>query len=334
MTNISKSAWFEKHRPETIDEIVFSTDDQKNLCKKWDENKKIEGNVLLSGAAGTGKTTLSQVLIRSIIGTQNDLYRMKTRSVNEIDQLKSWITKRPVKSNHNIVYIEEMDKLSREAQTTLKDGLMEKYIDTTVFICCTNYPKKIDSALLTRFTYKLHFDSVNKEEIEKRLQQILDKEGAEYNQNELKYFVQNNYQKGLRDIINSLQLSYIVNNGSVVFRDVEENLNTEETVIQLIINIMKKIAKNTDLKQRQLCIQSPLNSIIAKEWSELCTITHNNFNIDYEEVFIKLHQSTHYVPIQIILGNYAESVDNKKYPDLHLRACVYEMIKCLCEVIG
>ena len=335
MTNdISKTAWFEKHRPESIDEVVFSNKDQENLARRWVNEKKIDGNVLLSGAAGTGKTTLSQVLIRSIIGTQNDLYRMKSRSVSEIDTLQSWITKRPVKSSHNIVYIEEMDKLSREAQTTLKDGMMEKYVDTCVFVCCTNFPKKIDKAVLTRFTYKLHFDSVNKDGIRKRIEQILTKENAKYNPDELERFIEQNYNKGLRDIINSLQLSFIVNNGSIIFKEVEENLNIEDNVAQLIMDIMKKISQQTDLKQRKMCVNIPLNSVIASEWSEICTITHNNYDINYDDIFTKLIENTRYVPLQIILSNYAETIENKKYPDLHLRSCVYEMIKCCCEILA
>ena len=333
MTNISNSAWFEKHRPEKIEEIVFTNQDHFNLAKQWITNERIDGNVLLSGAAGTGKTTLSQVLIRSLIKTQADVYRMKSRSVSEIDELKSWISKRPVRSKHLIVYIEEMDKLSREAQTTLKDGMMEKFVDTCIFICCTNYPKKIDKALLTRFTYKLHFDSNNKQDIKKRLEMILEKENAKYNPNELELFVENNYKKGLRDIINSLQISYITNNGSVVFKEVEESLNVEEIIAQLILTIFQMISKQTDIKQRKLCVTKPINSPIVKEWTELCTITHNNYDINYDDVFRFLIENVHFVPLQVILAKYAEDIDFKKYPDLHLRACVYECNKCLIEAL-
>ncbi|MFW6219576.1 MAG: AAA family ATPase [bacterium] len=331
--NVAKSAWYEKHRPTTIDDIVFPNKDYQNMANQWIENQKIDGNILLSGAAGTGKTTLSLVLIHSLIKTQADIYRMKTRSVKEIDELQSWITKKPVKSKHNIVYIEEMDKLSREAQTTLKDGMMEKYIDTCVFICCTNHPKKIDKALLTRFTYKLHFDSNNKEAIKKRINNILIAENAKYNPEELEVFVQKHYKKGLRDIINSLQISFIVNNGSVIFKEVEENLNVEESVTQLMVNILKTISKQSDIKQRRMCIISPLNSVIAKEWADFCTITNNNYDVNYDDIFLKMINSTHFLPLQTILAKYAENIDFKKYPDLHLRSCMYELIKCLCEVL-
>ena len=332
MGNIVESAWFEKHRPDSIDDIVFTKNDHYELAKKWLENNRIDGNILLSGPAGTGKTTLSQVLIRTLIKTQADIYRMKTRSVKEIDELQSWITKKPVKSTHNIVYIEEMDKLSKEAQVTLKDGMLEKYIDTCIFICCTNHPKKIDKALISRFTYHFYFDSNNLEGIKNRVVNILKTENAKYNPDELEMFLKNNYKKGLRNIINGLQKSYIVNNGSVIFKEVDDIVLLEDTVCQLVINIFKLISKSPDPKQRQACLLLPLNSIIAKEWSELCIITHNNFDIQYDEIFENLIDSTNFLPIQNILIQYFELLDHKKYSDLHFRSCIYECIKSLIEL--
>ena len=62
------------------------------------------------GLSGTGKTTLSEILIRHFIKSNHDLYIMKTRSVAEIDEIKKWQQQRPVKSPFKIVYIEEFDK--------------------------------------------------------------------------------------------------------------------------------------------------------------------------------------------------------------------------------
>jgi DNA polymerase III gamma/tau subunit len=66
MSNIAQSAWFEKHRPLTIQDVVFTNEEHKNLANQWITNEKIDGNILLTGAAGTGKTTLSQILIKTI----------------------------------------------------------------------------------------------------------------------------------------------------------------------------------------------------------------------------------------------------------------------------
>ena len=46
-----------------------------------------------------------------------------------------------------------------------------------------------------------------------------------------------------------------------------------------------------------------------------------------------LIENVHFVPLQVILAKYAEDIDFKKYPDLHLRACVYECNKCLIEAL-
>ena len=333
MSNIAQSAWFEKHRPDNISDIVFPSIEYENLAKRWINDDRIDGNILLSGAAGTGKTTLSQVLIRSLIKTQSDLYRMKSRSVKEIDELQSWISKKPSRSKHNIVYIEEMDKLSREAQTTLKDGMMEKYIDTCVFICCTNHPKKIDNALLTRFTYKLHFDSNNKEAIKKRISDILIKENAKFNPQELDGFIETNYKKGLRDIINSLQISFVSNNGSVIFKDVEESLNIEEIVVKNILEIFQLVVKERDAGQRKLCLTLPMNSIIANQWNEVYTIVYNNFDLNYDDIFTKMIDGTNYIPIKSIIAKYADEVDYKKFPHIHLVSCIHDSLKCLFEAL-
>ena len=78
-------SWFERFRPTTVDEIVFSSEEHKNLIKSWIDNERIPGNVVLSGPAGTGKTTTSIVLIKSLIKNQSDLCRIKSRSVSDID---------------------------------------------------------------------------------------------------------------------------------------------------------------------------------------------------------------------------------------------------------
>jgi len=58
----------------------------KKYCESWIDNETIPGNVLLSGPAGTGKTTTAIVIIRKIIKNQADLCRIKTRSVSDVDE--------------------------------------------------------------------------------------------------------------------------------------------------------------------------------------------------------------------------------------------------------
>ncbi len=328
-----KISWFEKYRPKHIDEVVFNSEQQKNLAQTWIQNQQIDGNVLLSGPAGTGKTTLAEILIRNIIKNQSDLYRMKTRSVNEIDEkVKPFVVKKPIGSKVKIVYIEEIDGISLQGQRQLKEDLLEKYQDYVSFLACTNYPKRLDHALYTRFTYKIDFTSENIEGIKNRLIYILNSESAKFKEEDLADFVNKNYFHGLRSLINSLQVSYISTNGEINFQDLEKNLNIEDNLVKLIHTMLETIMKTTDLNQKKICLITPLNSIIAKEYQEFVTLCHNNSDINYENVFTRLYETTRFLPLQIIIGKYTEDVTSKKYQHIHLISCFYEMTKCILEV--
>jgi len=325
------TAWVKKYQPSTIDGFVFANDQYKDLINNWIEKEKLDGNIILYGPPGTGKTTLSEILIRKIIKTQSDLFRVKSRSVKEIDELQSWVAKSPNRSNHNIVYIEEIDKISRAAQVTLKDGLLEKYVNTCVFICCTNHPRRIDQALYSRFTYKFNLNVFDKSSLYNRINEILIKEQAEFNEEQLKEFVEANYQKGLRDILNLLQVSYISNNKKIVFSDLSTQTEIEENVIALTLSIIKTILRLSDAREKRKCLNFPKESIISQDYINLVTILNNNYDIDYDQIFEGINENIDLYPAKNIISSFHETLDDKKYPHLHFLSCLYNVIEACCK---
>jgi DNA polymerase III gamma/tau subunit len=325
------TAWISRYKPETVDGYVFSNDQHRQLVTGWLENEKLDSNLVLYGPPGTGKTTISEILIRKIIKTQSDLNRISSRSVDDIDKLKSWVTKAPNRSKQNIVYIEELDKLSRQAQVTLKDGLMEKHMSTCAFICCTNHLRKLDPALLSRFTYKFNLDSFDKEDLAAKIKEILKAENAEYDQEQFNNFIDQNYQKGLRDILNDLQISYITNNKKIIFSDLIGRTETEDNVIALLLSIVRVVLELKDSKQKKQCLLFPTNSIIAKDYINLVTLLNNNWDIDYDQVFESLIENIDLYPAKNIVARYHETYDTKKYVHLHLIGCLYEIMEACCK---
>src|SRR6056297_1941200 len=210
---MSETAWYIKYAPQNIEGLIFDNNEHESLVKKWLENEYIDGNLLLYGSYGLGKTVTSEILIKHIIKAQNDLYIAKDRSVKEIrEQIIPFTSKRPVKSKQKIVYIEEIDKMHKDAFNLLKTNTMEKHQSTCSFVACTNYVKKVESAVQSRFNYKIPFTGTNKEGIIKRLAYILENEKAEFDSEKLSGFVEQNYKMGIRELINTLQNCYISNN--------------------------------------------------------------------------------------------------------------------------
>ncbi len=327
-----KKAWFETYRPETIDDLIFPKVEFRKLAKEWIETGQIDGNIFLYGPPGVGKTSLSLILIKSIIKSPADLKHIKSRSVKEIDTISDWITGMPIASPRKIVLIEECDMLSAHSFRELKDKYCEKYQDTVTFILSTNYPHKVDSALLTRFTYQLNFNKMDSNEIFNRVKFILDSEDSKYSDDELKTWLDDHNNIGLRDIINTLQVSHKLNDGYIIFEEVGLNKDVEDKSIGLTMDILRSVLGNVNIKEKKMAYLDPLNSNIALQWKELVDIIHNNYGLDYTRIFEEVDNAIHFQPIKNILKEYIEVIDEKKYPHLHLLGCLSEMIKCIGEI--
>ena len=57
--------WVEKYRPSNINEYIFCDENIKSKVNEW-LNKKDIPHLLLYGTAGTGKTSLVKILLKSL----------------------------------------------------------------------------------------------------------------------------------------------------------------------------------------------------------------------------------------------------------------------------
>jgi DNA polymerase III gamma/tau subunit len=325
-------AWYQKYRPKTINDLVFENDNHKTLVENWLIQGSIDGNVLLYGPHGKGKTTLSRILITEIIKNQNDLYRMMSRSVKEIDEIAVWIKKKPVGSKKKIVYIEEFDKLSGQALGTMKDTLMEDYQSHASFICTTNHYNSIPGAVLDRFNHQLAFDGKNIEGVKRRLTSILEAEGAKFDTDEFDKFITTNSGRSFRKIISYLQESFVSNNGIINFAQLEKALNIEQNVTNLFVGMINQVMRMTNPKDKKQSMTYPLESPIAKEYQQFVTILHNNYDLNYGSIFEKIYDNIKFIPIKLILSHYFETSDHKKWAHAHMIGCWYECMKCATEI--
>ena len=85
-----KDLWCEKYRPQTIKEYVFKDEHQKAQILKWIEEKTIP-QLLLTGSAGTGKSTLAKVLFNELNINLLDILEINASRTNSIDDVRNKI---------------------------------------------------------------------------------------------------------------------------------------------------------------------------------------------------------------------------------------------------
>lgn len=324
-------AWFFKYKPKIVDDFVFEDEEQKKIVTSWIENKRIDGNIILYGDVGLGKTSLAELLIYSIITNRADLYKMKSRSVKELDEeVVEFLSAKPISSNIKIVYIEEADKLHSQSFNALKDGLLENYLSNCIFIMCTNNIHKIPSAVRSRCTYKFQFKGKNRREIFERVENILKAENVEYDQSNLFKLISES-TIGFRDLLNALQIDFI-SNGKITLSFLQEVKSLEEQVSDICLNILKTLLEMKDMAELRECYIQPINSSIGPDYTSLINIINNNIDLDFESICSILFEKFTYVPCKLIIGKYVNDFDNKIYPNIHFLSLIMELLNCIREM--
>lgn len=148
--------WTEKYRPTSFDEVKGQEDTIAKI--RSFVKKKNMPHLLFAGPAGVGKTTLSLVIARQLFGEgwrQNflELNASDERGIDVIRvKVKDFARTRSIGDvPFKIIYLDECDALTREAQQALR-RTMENYTQTTRFILSCNYSSKIIDPIQSRCT--------------------------------------------------------------------------------------------------------------------------------------------------------------------------------------
>lgn len=207
-----KELWVEKYRPKTVDGYVFRDEHQRKQIETWIKDKSIP-HLLLSGAAGIGKTTLAKILINELGIEDYDVLELNASRTNSVEDVRDKITNfvqmipfGPFK----VVLLDEADYLSPNAQAALR-GVMEEYHATARFILTCNYPNRIIPALHSR-CQGFHVERTDITEFTARMATILVEEAVDFDLETLDNYVKVTYPD-LRKCINLVQQN--VNEGKL-----------------------------------------------------------------------------------------------------------------------
>lgn len=316
--------WFEKYRPELVEEVLFPNNVIKEQITEYALNGHIAGNCMFYGEGGVGKTTTNIILMNAVLQNVADRFFLD-RKIESVDELKGWLNKKPI-GKQKIVIAEEFDRLSDAAMTELKNGLMEKY-EYVVFLASTNKIHKIDDALLTRFTLIAKFENAQEEDLYNKCKYILSNERIQYTEGDLRYFIENNKLKGIRTILNNLQLSCYQN----VFEPKRTsfyigNSGTEYDMVQWIkyyIGYLLALPKQT-LLYLTYSLENDPN--IKQVRDSLLQTLMANYSLNYDYVFTELLKDNIFLPIKNCINVYYQDIDSKRVKPMHFEAMLNEFI--------
>lgn len=172
MTN---AIWTEKYRPQDFSDVKGQKEIVKKVRAFVDQGNM--PHLLFAGPAGVGKTTLALIIGKQLF---KDRWRENFLELNASDERGIDVVRNKVKDfartrsigevPFKIIYLDESDALTREAQQALR-RTMENYTQTCRFILSCNYSSKIIDPIQSRCAI-FRFKPLDKKEMMKIVDKI------------------------------------------------------------------------------------------------------------------------------------------------------------------
>lgn len=200
--------WVEKYRPRTVDDTILSPE-MKETFKEFIKQGNVP-NLLLTGGAGMGKTTVARAMLEElgcdyiiINGSMNgniDTLR------NDIRNFASTVS---FDGGRKYVILDEADYLNPQSTQPALRNFMEEFSNNCGFILTCNFANRIISPLHSRCSV-IEFKIPNNEkpklaaQLMKRIHGILSQENIEYEEKVVAQVIMKHFPD-FRRVLNELQ---------------------------------------------------------------------------------------------------------------------------------
>ena len=256
------SLWVEKYRPNKLDDYV-GNEHLKTKVAGYIETGDVP-HLLLYGKAGTGKTTLAKLIVKSI---ECDYMIINASDENGVDTLREKIKNFASSMGfkpYKIMILDEADYLTGPGQAILRN-LMETFSGHCRFILTCNYVEKIIEPVQSR-CQTFQIIPPTKKDVAVQVSKILKNEEIEFDVKDLVPIIDAAYPD-IRKVINTCQLN---SNKGKLMVDVQNLLDNDYKAKIVEILSSKDDKRNKYMKLRQTLIDSKVT-----DFTDLYTTLYN-----------------------------------------------------------
>jgi len=299
--------WVEKYRPKTIDECILPKE-QKEYFKNLVKNGEIQ-NMLLSGTAGTGKTTVARALCEEL---NSDYIIINGSEESGIDvlrtKIKSFASTVSFTGNTKVVILDEADYLNPNSTQPALRGFIEEFANNCRFIFTCNFKNRIIPPLHSRcavIEFKIPRDEKQKiaSQFFNRIVNVLEGEVIEFDKKVIAKVIEKHFPD-FRRTLNELQ------------RYSQTGKIDEGILINLVDTNMKILVE----------------SLKEKDWKKMRTWVVNNLDNEPVSLFRKIYDvlvpQTNQVP-QLVL-----TIADYQYKSAFVSDQEINLVACLTEIMA
>ena len=175
--------WVERYRPKTVKDCILPAR-LKKVFQEYVDNGEIP-NLMLSGSAGVGKTTVAMAMCNEIGINHLFINASEERGIDTLrTKIIGYASTVSLTGGRKVIILDEADNLTPDAQLALR-GIIEKFADNCTFILTCNFKAKLQEAIHSRcvlidFTLKREEKQEMAAQLFKRIIFILEQEKVTY----------------------------------------------------------------------------------------------------------------------------------------------------------
>jgi len=297
--------WNEKYRPTSLDTYIGNEHLKSKVSIFIETNDP--PHLLFYGRAGTGKTTLSKIITKSIECEYLYINASDENSVDTVrDKVKGFASTLGFQSL-KVIILDECDYITPNAQAALRN-LMETFSRHCRFILTCNYVERIIDPIQSR-CQSFQIVPPSKKEVAVHLSEILTNENVKFEVDDIATIINGAYPD-IRKVINTSQRQVV---DGILRMDAREIILNDYKLQILEVLKSSKSKKETFTEIRQILADAKVTDFA------------DFFRLLYDEV--DSYGSGHIAEVILLIAKYEQSDSQVVDKEINAMAMLIEILQ-------